>query len=356
MLFFGLLAGAVFLYCLWIWPAFQFLRAYRQRIAKDGEDAPRSELQIAGVPVHIYPCPKPSSTTLIIISGLHPNGIYDPRFVAFAKSCTEQGFQVVAPDVADFRKFRIAPETFKTILSVADELPDHLDPATRKRMGVLGISYGAGPAFLIAAKHKMNFVVSIGGYYNLLHTIEYSFSGIHGSDQRNPHEWGRLIFALTHMEELTDGPDAEILRRSLELRLQLKEQEAESLEIELSAAGQSLLQGILKGLTQEQTQLFRDVAKKLSKEAAEISPQTFLGTIDRRTVLYLLHGVSDDSIPYEESIELQQAAEKAGLKSHLLITEGLTHVDVTSPSGVLEFLKMLHWTRLLLREGGSNHR
>lgn len=349
VLFFGLLTASIFLSCAWLWPAFKFLNNYRHRIAEDGASR-RSDLEIAGTATHIYPGPKPGSATLVIVPGLHPNGILDPRFVAFAKCCTEAGFQVVAPDIKDFRNFRITRDTFRTAQTFMDALPDHLDLRTRNRIGVLGISYGSGPAFFIATNRNIDFLVSIGGYYNLAHAIEFSFSGNHGSTKRESHEWGRLIFALNHMEELAEEPDAGILLQSLQLRLQLKETEAESLEARLSVRGKELLQGILKGLTEAQTNRFRDIARKRESEARQISPETFLGVIDPRTVLYLLHGVSDDSIPYEESLELHEAAKRDGFRSHCLITTGLTHVDITSPSRVLEFLKLLHWTRLLLRE------
>src|SRR6476660_4292084 len=117
-----LIALAILGYCVWLFPAFQFLRKYRQKVAKGDVKPERSELEVAGVNVHIYPSAKPSSTTLIIVAGLHPNGIYDPRFVSFAESCAQEGFQVAGFDVSDFRNFLLTKRTFDTILSVADEL------------------------------------------------------------------------------------------------------------------------------------------------------------------------------------------------------------------------------------------
>jgi pimeloyl-ACP methyl ester carboxylesterase len=351
MLFIIPLIGLVILaYCVWIFPAFRFFRKYREKVAKGDVNPHRSEVKVAGVDVHIYPSAKPSSTTLIVVTGLHPNGIYDPRFVSFAETCAQEGFQVAGLDVSDFRNFLLTKNTFNTILSVVDQLLENLQPETRKRIGVLGISYGAGPAFQIAVKHKIDFVVSIGGYFNLLHAIEYSFSGIHGAAQRPAHEWGRLIFAITHLEDLANPKDREILRRSLQLRLQLKEPDAATFEETLSSDGKILLQGILKGLSEEQMNLFRTVARRRESEAAELSPDYSLEKIDRQTAFYLLHGASDDSIPYEESIELHHAARKKGFRSRCLITEGLTHVDLTKPAAVVEFVKLLHWTRSLLRE------
>jgi dienelactone hydrolase len=305
----------------------------------------RSERIIGGLNVHIYDAVSKSATVLIVIPGLHPNGIFDPRFVGFANTCAEAGFQVIAPDIEDYRHFRLSESTFDKALAVMEELPAVLDLRNR-RVGVLGISYGSGPAFLIAAKHKIDFVVSIGGYYSLEHAIEFSFSGVHGNAKRPPDEWGRLIFALNHIDDLVDEKDSPAFVEALQLRLQLKEPD----EITLSSQAEELLSGILKGLSPQQVDRFRTVARKREKEVRALSPELLLTKIDRETRLYLIHGVSDDSIPFEESLELRDTAKSAGFRTHCLITTGLTHVDVTSPAHLFEFVKMLQWIRLLLLE------
>jgi hypothetical protein len=345
----GLLTGlALLVYGLWLWPAFRFLQKYRSSVAQ-GTPHNRSEVLIDDTKVHVYTPASGFKTVLIIVPGLHPNGIFDARFVAFANLCAAAGFQIVAFDIEEFRNFRLTKTTFDKTLSLMEALPQVID-LHGKRLGILGISYGTGPAFLIATKHKVDFLVSIGGYYNLEHAIEFSFTGIHGEAKREPHEWGRLIFVVNHLSDIVASKDADLMMEVLELRLQLKEEAAALKEVNLNNAEKELLLGILKGLTPEQTDRFREIARKREEEARALSPERFLNQINPNTVLYLLHGVSDDSIPFEESLELRDAAKKAGFRTHCLVTSGLTHVDVTSPAHVVEFLKMLHWIRLLLRE------
>ncbi len=341
LLLFVLLCGA-----LWLFPAFRFLRKYEQRLAATPGKPQRTERKVGDVTIHLYTPTEKSGTTLVVVPGLHPKGIHDDRFIAFAETCAEAGFSVVAPDLPEFRNFKITNESVQILRSVMDEM---LDP--QKTTGMLGISYGAGPVFLIAAERKLDYVVSIGGYCNLSHAIEYSLNETHpGNVKRETHEWGRLIFALNHIDQLAQAEDLDILRNSLALRLDLKEEKAEVIERGLSPAGKKLLQGILKGLVDDQRKAFEDILQCREKEAFELSPQSVLSKIPRDTLVYLIHGTTDPAIPYEETVELQAGLKKAGVRTHCLITHGLTHVDVKKLSSMGEFLKLLHWERLLLRE------
>ena len=341
LLLFVLLCGGI-----WLFPAFRFLRKYEQRLAAGPGKPQRTERKIGNVTVHLYNPSEEARTTLIVVPGLHPKGIYDSRFIAFAETCAEAGFPVVAPDLPEFRNFKITNESVAILRSVMEEMRD-----PQKTIGMLGISYGAGPVFLMAAERKLDYVVSIGGYYNLSHAIEYSLSGAHpGGAKRGAHEWGRLIFALNHLDQLAPAEDLEILREILTLRLDLKEKEAEVLERDLNPASRNLMRGILEGLSADQQRAFDEVLRKREKEALELSPQRVLSKIDPDTHVYLIHGTSDEAIPYEETLELQAGLKEAGLQTHCLITQGLTHVDVTKLSSIWELLKLLHWERLLLRE------
>ena len=347
----GLLAAAGLSLVLWLLPALQFLRNYEHRLAITGNAINRRTEKIGAVELHIYKPERQNGTTLIIVPGLHPEGIHDTRFMAFADTCAKAGFQVVAPDLVEFRDFRITNSSINILRSLIQALPDYVPDDTLNHLGMLGISYGAGPVFLLAAERKFDFVVSIGGYYNLLHALEYSFTGKHpGGNQRSAHEWGRLIFALNHIDELAPQADAQILRKSLSLRLELKVQEAETLENKLTDDAKYLLNGIVQGLSEDQKTTFIEITQRRKMEAAALSPESVLAEIDPETRIYLLHGTNDDSIPYEETIELQHALEGAGFKSRCLITPALTHVDFTNVGEIWELLKLLHWQRLLLSE------
>lgn len=330
---------------MWLAPAYRFLRKYEQRLATGSGGSRHTERKVGGVTLHLYDSPD-ARTTLIVVPGLHPKGIYDHRFVAFAETCAEAGFRVVAPDLPEFRNFKITNESVQILRFVLNEVRD-----PGKTTGMLGISYGAGPVFLLAAEQKLDYIISIGGYYNLSHAIEYALTATHpGSIKRETHEWGRLIFALNHMDQFAPSADLEILRESLIMRLDLKEKEAEVLEKGLSGAGKDFMQGILEGLSADQRKACDEILKQREKEAFEFSPQRVLCGVDRSTRVYLIHGTGDKAVPYEETLELETGLKETGFQPHCLITHGLTHVDLMKFASIWELLKLLRWERLLLRE------
>ncbi len=337
----------------WLYPAFRFLRNYQKKVAGGVESADRRELRLKenNLNLHIYAPSIPARTTLLIVPGLHPQGIEDPRFIGFAVSCAEAGFQVIAPDIREFRDFHITQNSIDDLETVIDAVPRYMESATLSRFGILGISYGAGPALCAAAGKPLDFFVAIGGYYNLSHAIEFSFSGGHpGGARRGSHEWGRLIFTLNHVEQITSGSDTAILRESLALRLQLKEQDAVLKEALLSEGGKLLLQEILKGLSDARISQFRQILQKRSDEALKLSPDGVLKQLSPKMRSYLLHGRSDDAVPYEETQELHDALSGRSMPVRSLITDGLTHVDVSNASDLWGLIRLLHWMRLLLSE------
>ncbi len=100
----------------------------------------------------------------------------------------------------------------------------------------------------------------------------------------------------------------------------------------------------------DQKNAYLRILQRRKDEAIAVSPESVLSQLDRATRIYLIHGTTDDAIPFEETLELKSALEKAGLKPRSLVTSALTHVDFTRVSGIWELMKLLHWERLLLKE------
>jgi hypothetical protein len=134
------------------------------------------------------------------------------------------------------------------------------------------------------------------------------------------------------------------------LRLQLQERAAKDLEQKLSPEGATLVRGILEGLTGEQILAFQNILQEHTDEADQLSPERVVMKIDSGTRIYLIHGTTDDAIPYEETLELKQVFQSSEHSVRSLITPALSHVDMKSVAGVWESLKLMNWQRHLLRE------
>src|SRR5258707_72543 len=69
-----------------------------------GPDATRG-----GLRARVYVPGGARRRTVLLVSGLHPAGIDEPRLVALARQLTASGLTVVTPDIPDLSSFAITP-------------------------------------------------------------------------------------------------------------------------------------------------------------------------------------------------------------------------------------------------------
>ncbi len=362
ILFLILMVGvaAVFLA---FYPTFCFLQRFREGKALPfcGSSSIRTEVYLsqANTGVQIFRPNRETSATLIVVPGLHPFGIHDSRFQSFAQSCADSGFVVVAPDMLEFRRFRITPNSVDLITKLVLALPDLVPSSSLQNVGLLGISFGGGPVLVAATRKtisdKVHFIVSIGGYYNLIHAMEYSVSGQHSppgfSQPPSPHQWGRLIFALNYLDSLAPAVDLPLIQEAIRLRLNLKENEAKEVENGLSPAGKDFLTEVLIGLSPQETKRFQEMLTMTTGVATELSPESVVRDLPSHLRIYLIHGPDDELIPSAETEELVQALQKQNHKKVFsLITPSLNHVDPNQRDDWMDLIRLMFWGRKLLGE------
>lgn len=354
-----ILPAAVALLFLRYFRAMRFLREQQKAAAAHVIIPEEKMVPQAGVNVRVYPS-KNANATLVLVPGLHPDGVYDRRAQTLAASCAHAGFQVVAVDIPEFRTFHITNDGVQSIAALIKALPDHFPASTLKKIGVLGVSYGFGPVVMAAARKdlvpRVDFLISIGGYYDLHHALEYALTGIHDHDgfqQRStPEPWARMIFTLIHLDELvSDKTDIPPLKESLLLRLNSKEDEARAVDTHLSASGRSFLEKVLRGMTAETLDGFGPLLTRLKPELWALSPASVLSMLRPELRLHLLHGRTDELVPSVETTELDAALRKLGHRHvNALVTDQLGHVDMGGASNVLDFVRLICWTRSVLSE------
>jgi pimeloyl-ACP methyl ester carboxylesterase len=350
---------------LWLRPAVCFLaRGTDTRLGFCAE-APtrRSEhvLSEAGLTVEVYQPPQPATATLVLVPGLHPQGIRDPRFRSFADACAQAGFAVVAPDVVEFRTFHIQADVVDRLARLVEALPRHLPAATLRNVGLFGVSYAGGPVLVAAARPevaaRLHFVGAFGGYYDLVHAVDYGLTGTHPgtSGLPAPHQWARMILVAQDAAGFLPQPDAREVEQALRLRLDLKVPEAEAREAAMSPAARTFLNDVLDGPSPAETARFQAALPRYQPLSRRLSPSAVVPALDPRLRVYLLHGRGDDVIPYCETEELERAFARAGHPHvNALISAAFRHVDPTTEGGGLsmwkERLRLMVWTRGFIAE------
>jgi dienelactone hydrolase len=320
------------------------------------------EVPEAGFTAEVYRPAHAARATLVLVPGMHPLGITDERFRGFAEACAAAGFVVVAPDVVEFRTFRIEPTVVDRLARLVVALPRHVPAGAVENTGLFGISYAGGPVLMAAARpdvaRALRFVGAFGGYYDLAHAVDFAVTGAHppARELPPPHQWARMVFVAQDAESFLPGPEAQVLREALLLRLTLRLEEAHAREGTLSAGGQALLKAVLDGPAPGDAERFRRVVPRYAALSRQLSPAEVLPTLDPRLQVYLLHGFGDDIIPYYETAEMEQAL-RASRHPHVqaLVTRVFRHVDpgerrAGGPAAWREQLRLLRWTRAFVGE------
>jgi dienelactone hydrolase len=271
------------------------------------------------------------STAIVVIHGFHPLGTDDPRFLSFARAAAHAGFAVIAPDFPEMRNFRVDVATVEGAEGALRWALSH--PEFGRRIGALGISYGAGPAF-IAADHpdlrdRVAFVLSIGGYFDLHDTLRFALTGDFEDDGKTtherPHPWARLIFALNHAELLVPEPDRTAFVEAIHRKLDLDDAGAAAAAGNLGPEASKLYASLCDFASPDLGALLERVEPAIQKEGTSLSLAVALQTLSART--YLLHGYGDDVIPRNQTERIAAALRAAGHPPReVLITAVFSHV------------------------------
>jgi pimeloyl-ACP methyl ester carboxylesterase len=267
---------------------------------------------------------------LILVHGFTPLGKDDPRLRAAAETFARVRFAVLAPAIEPLRAMRV-DET------VADDLAAAMDHARRRGgrpVGVMAFSYAVGPAMIAAArlppKRQPDFIVAVGGYYDIVDAIRYATTGyfrrLDGKrGYHAPDPTARWWFLGGYLDRLADPRERKALERVIEIKKRTPAADVSALVTELGREGRALYDLMAN----------RDPARVAALIAA--LPHTFRRTIAAldlaranlgglRAETILVHGLDDDIIPPAQSRALARALPPG--RTHLFLVRGLRHVEL----------------------------
>lgn len=270
---------------------------------------------------------------IILIHGVNEVGKADPRIRWAAEILCRAGFVVMVPDFLGFKSLRLRPSDIQEIADSLLYLSSRQDVVRPDRLGIAGFSYGAGPTLIAGCdpriRRKVDFVVSFGGYYDLMNIVKFVTTGHYSyrgqSFYRPPNDYTRWIFLHYNLDLLSQEQDRELLREAEAWKE--KGQEGE-LWRRLSGEGKAVYQ-LLNNKDPERTEeLFLQLPPRLQRTIEVLSPSRYLR--DLRAYLFIVHGVPDDFIPHTESLHLYDALPDQG-KAHLVLLSIFSHVRPSLP-------------------------
>src|SRR5207244_3899781 len=119
--------------------------------------------------------------TAVLVSGLHPSGIDEPRLVRLARQVAASGVAVVTPDIPELSRFEITPAITDAIEEAGRWLAVDSGLAPDRRVGLMGISFSGGLSIVAAARpslaDRVAYVFALGGHDDLPRVLRYLCTG-----------------------------------------------------------------------------------------------------------------------------------------------------------------------------------
>ncbi len=300
------------------------------------------------------------SRAALLVGGVHPVGIDEPRLMSLARELAATGVVVVTPDIHDLTQYKLTARVTDTIEDVASWMVAHPDVFGAPRVGLIGVSFSGGLSVVAAGRpsvrDRIAYVVSFGGHGNLPRVLHYLCSG--KGAPHLPHDYAVAI--VLHQAAELAVPPQQIgpLRNAIERYL-----EASALRRTDPAKAEQLFAALRSKpseMPEPSATLLRYVNERdVAALGARLMP--YLPRLGQDPALsperspapgapvYLLHGSDDNVIPAIESARLAVHLRPKTRVRHL-IGGFLTHVDIATTPGVQDTWDMIAFWKDVLGE------
>ncbi len=276
----------------------------------------------------------PAKAALVLVPGAAPEGRDDPRLVAFATSLARARFAVLVPELENLRALRVDPADAQGIADALRHLRRRGGRDAAAKLGLVAISYAAGPAVLAALKpdlrDEVGFLVVIGGYYKMEAVVRFFTTGYFRSGPEapwqslTPNARGTWAFLRANAQRLEDPGDRVRLRAMAERKLRDPEAEIGDLVAGLGPEGRRV-HALLKNRDPDAVS---DLIAALPEGIGQAMAGLDLARRDLSALqaeVILIHGRDDAVIPYSESLALSAALPADRVR--LFLIEEFAHVE-----------------------------
>jgi pimeloyl-ACP methyl ester carboxylesterase len=308
----------------------------------------------------LYEPHQPIGASLVLVPGFTPQGKNDPRLVDLAFSLARARFLVLVPDLQGSREMRVRLEDAQNIADAAAYLAERGAPIHDGDVGVIAISYAVGLAVLATmqpqAKEKIQFLVGIGGYYDITAVVTFITTGKYREPGETawrtaqPDPAAKWFFLATNVNALSDPSDRRTLAAIAKLRLRTPDAPIDDLAAGLGPDGKSLFDLLMNTKVERVEGLLGmlPMAVRRQMEALSLRNRDLSNLAGR---LILIHGREDNLIPYTESLSLKAAVPD----TELFIVDGFSHID-TADVGIIAQLKLVDAIQAILSRRQSSPR
>jgi dienelactone hydrolase len=298
---------------------------------------------------------------VVLTSGVHADGIDEPRLMKLAKDLATGGQVVLTPEPIDLLRYEITPRLPDMIEDAAMWLSAQRELAPDGKVSLFGISFSGGLSIVAAGrpglKDKVAATLSLGGHGELSRVLSFLCTGVLPNGQHlKPHDYGVVVILLNVADRLVPPEQVEPLRAAIRTflrasHLTLSDAKRAEETFEEARRMQALMPAPAAGLmgyvnTRDVAALGPLLLPHVRAFAADPSVSPELSPPPAAPV-YLLHGADDTVIPAIEASLLAEAL-RPHTQVHLLPTPLITHAEVDRSARFSDVWGLVSfWTHLL---------
>ena len=330
------------------------------------ETLERVPLQSGAIRARILRPSGPPARAALLVSGVHPDGIDDPRLINLARELAAAGVVVVTPEIGDLIRYRVTSRVTDTIEESALWMLQRPDLFGAADVGLVGVSFSGGLAVVAAGRPRLRdrvaYVLSFGGHGNLPRVLNYLCTGLEPGTigvpghARPPHDYALAVVLHQAADFAVPAEQVAPLRQGIETFLQASTlsrtspteaarlfEDARARETELPEPARTLMRHVNHRSVAALGRLLMPYLDRLGQDAA-LSPER---SNPPTAPVYLLHGAEDNVIPAVESTLLAQHL-RGQTRVRQLMSGYLTHVDLSARPTARDTWDMIaFWTSLL---------
>jgi hypothetical protein len=335
----------------------------------------------SSVPARFYRPATHVRRTVLLIPGVHRDGIEESRLVGLARDLAATGYGVLTVAAPDLQQFRITPEVTDAIEDTASWAAAQKEYAPDGRVGILGISFSGGLSIVAAGRpsirDKVAFVLSFGGHGDLARVLHYLCSGevvakldeartssaVLGASHVSvhpPHDYGVAVVLLSMADRVVPAAQVTPLvtginRFLLASSLALTDTAAATREFAaareyaeaLPEPARTLMRYVNDRAVDKLGPILLPLVDALKSHPAmpALSPER---AAPPSAPVFLLHGVDDNVIPSVETVLLGEYLE--GKSPVMGLLSGLiTHAEVDRTASMTEVWRLASFWREVMR-------
>ena len=303
----------------------------------------------------LYKPGKKPLAVIVLVPGALATGKDDPRLIAFAETLARARFEILVPDIPNVRALELRASD---AVDVADAVSfaNRLEELSGLPLGIVALSYAAGPAILAALDPaiggKVAFILAVGGYYDADAVLTFFTTGFYWDPpggpwrQRVPNAYGKWLFVAGNVGLVGDRRDGDVLARVAARKLDDLSADTSSLAAQLGPEGRATYEFVTNVDPGRAAALIAALPPAVRAQIDALD-------LKRRDLsrlhpgLILVHGRDDAIIPESESVALAAAAPADRAKLYMI--EHLSHVDL-GPVGIGDAATLWRALCALLKE------